>query len=258
MEYGERKTVVIPQYANSSEKESSELISELYSILYTINAIEKVFIKSIFKNETEKEQYSATVDDLLVQWNSIIDSLGVSLTGKDNNDSDHENNIKQLLSCCVSGNEVESLRFGLRRVKLGINRFDERKRELEKTSEREPAADADRAASPDTAAESGRVTTAPAGDSKSKKAIAEATSAFITLMDAIKLNYDSKDTLHPLFSDVLTKSGQISTDFDGRNKLVSWLIHVNKMDIADTLDENKLKEMLWDVDTAYNGFFDQL
>lgn len=74
MEYDERKTVVIPQYANSSEKESSELISELYSILYTINAIEKVFIKSVFKNETEKQQYSTTVDGLLVQWNSIIES----------------------------------------------------------------------------------------------------------------------------------------------------------------------------------------
>lgn len=265
MDYGEKETVVIPQYANSSEKESNELISELYSILYTINAIEKVFIKSVFKSEDEREQYSTTVDGLLVQWNSIIDSLDADVTWRDNNDSEHENNIKQLLSCCVSGDEVASLRFGLRRVKLGINGFEERKRELERTSVREPAtaADADSAAAEPgngPAADSKHLAaaTAPAGDTKGKKAIAEATSAFITLMDAIKLNYDSKDTLHPLFSDVLTKSGQISTDFDGRNKLVSWLIRVNKMGIADTLDENVLKEMLWDVDTAYNGFFNQL
>lgn len=264
MEYGQKEPVVIPQYASPSERENNELISELYSILYTINAIEKVFIKSIFKSDAEREQYSTTVDGLLVQWNSILDSLGgVSVPGHaDNSDDDADSRIKQLLSRCVSSNEVDSLRFGLRRVKIGINGFDERKRDLEKehSSEQYKASQKETSLA-QTAKETegdGAVVKGADTGTAPKKAIAEATSAFITLMDAIKLNYDSKDTLHPLFSDVLTKSGQVSTDFDGRNKLVSWLIRVNKMDIADTLDENELKEMLWDVDSAYNGFFNQL
>lgn len=91
-----------------------------------------------------------------------------------------------------------------------------------------------------------------------KKAIAEATSSFITLLDAIKLNYDTKDTLHPLLSNVITRGDKVCSDYEGRPTLVKWLIRLNKMDVLDTLDENQLKELLWDVDAAYSAFFNSL
>lgn len=258
-----------------SSSEGEEL-AELYSILYTINTIEKVFIKSMFKSEAEKKEYSTLVDEMLTQWKSLSDSLGPSVSKEGPGEGEHEKGDLQLFSKLQScfgwcpRSELESLRLGIRRISTGVNGFEEieiRKKENDTGSEAGP--DQQETVRPDANTPPNLIPTRT-GDEVSptdpprnatgqdKKAIAEATSAFITLLDAIKLNYDTKDTLHPLFSDVLVKASKISADFEGRNILVTWLIKLNKLDIVDIIPENELKQMLWDVDTAYNGFFNQL
>ncbi|KAG0690169.1 Vacuolar protein-sorting-associated protein 28 [Pichia californica] len=265
MEYSYKNSVIsVPQYINSTDRENNDLISELYSILFTINSIEKIFIKSNFKKDFEKNEYLNSIDNLLLQWNSIIESLNIE------NNKDDNFNFLNIFNPYFETSEIETLKFGLRRIKIGINGFKEKEqdyelKEKEKEKEKEQTNQEENKLELQNSTDNSLLKTSSSSslnittiDNKGKKAIAEATSAFITLMDAIKLNYDTKDTLHPLFSDVLTKSGKISTDFENRNKLVSWLIKINKMPLFETFDETQLKEMLWDVDSAYNGFFNQL
>jgi ESCRT-I complex subunit VPS28 len=226
----------------------SELVAEVYSLLYTLNAIEKAFIKGMFKSDSEKKEYCDLVNEMLLQWSTLSKSLKI--------ENDSENDFirtKDLLSWCDT-EELNVLKFAMSRIKSGINGFDEIENLKKIKDKDENRMDH----SIDNSNNNSNSNSNTDINITNKKAIAEATSAFITLMDAIKLNYDSKDTLHPLLSDVMVKSAPIFKDFPGRNVLVSWLIKLNKMDIMDTLSEADLKQLLWDVDSAYTGFFDQL
>lgn len=56
------------------------------------------------------------------------------------------------------------------------------------------------------------------------KAVAEATQAFITFMDALKLNLRAKDQLHPLLTEVMAGYGRFkgSAEWEGRGKILHW------------------------------------
>lgn len=248
---------------------ASEAITECYSLLYTVNALEKLFSKGFFKTPEELEQYATNTDNLLHQWTSISELYSVE-TPKDMEElkqlfRENENEIScgnELLSHLTDvnsniGYDVESLKLALKRINAGVNGIVEQQR-VQKERKLEEERQQQELSQLEESTTTNETTNINETSNADKKAIAEATSAFITLMDAIKLEYDTKDTLHPLFSDVLLKAGKISTDFAGRPQLVSWLIKLNQMDITDTVDEAERKQMLWDVDSAYNGFFDQL
>src|ERR1700726_3561729 len=64
--------------------------------------------------------------------------------------------------------------------------------------------------------------------------ILEATQDFITFLDALKLGLLAKDQLHPLLSDVIQSANKVCDgDFDGRAKIVQWLITLNQMKATD-------------------------
>ena len=91
------------------------------------------------------------------------------------------------------------------------------------------------------------------------RAVAEATGNFITMMDALKLNYKAKDQLHPLLSDLMTSVNKVSSkDFESRGKLIEWLIKINKMNIYDELSQDDTRQLLFDLDNAYKGFYTML
>ncbi|GMF01375.1 unnamed protein product [Ambrosiozyma monospora] len=96
------------------------------------------------------------------------------------------------------------------------------------------------------------------GGGNKGKLIAEATGSFITLMDAIKLNYNTKEQLHPLLTDIITLSNKIFPEFKGKANLVQWLIKLNGLKLGEFLDDDDLKEFLWDVEVGYKGFFSLL
>lgn len=213
----------------------AEYASELYSLVYTINILEKNFVKGSF-DEFQKTEYCKLCDDLLLQYKSLMNTMDIT----DNN------SLRKALNF-IDEQEFDSFKLALRRVSVGTNGYKEKEKiDLEQDEEER------------------RIQKLKARDhelevnSTNKKMIAEATAAFITLLDAIKLNYNTKDKLHPLFSDVLTRAAKLAKDFKGRSELVTWLIKLNKMEIVDTLTEEELKQALWDVDSAYSGFFDQL
>ncbi|PWY96978.1 putative VPS28-protein [Testicularia cyperi] len=97
--------------------------------------------------------------------------------------------------------------------------------------------------------------------SERAKWVAETTQNFITFMDALKLKLRAKDQLHPLLSELMrgySRSDEVGKDKDGseiRAKLLNWLIKLNQMKASDEIDEDQARQMLFDVEGAYNSFF---
>lgn len=85
--------------------------------------------------------------------------------------------------------------------------------------------------------------------------ILEATQDFITFLDALKLGLLAKDQLHPLLSDVIQSVNKVTDkDFEGRGKIVQWLITLNQMKATEEVSEEKSRELELDMNSAYQGF----
>jgi ESCRT-I complex subunit VPS28 len=93
------------------------------------------------------------------------------------------------------------------------------------------------------------------GSSATGQQILLATENFITFLDALKLNMLSKDSLHPLLSEVIQSVNQVTNiDFENRGKIVSWLIRLNGMRATEELSEAEARELSFDIEGAYAGF----
>lgn len=82
-----------------------------------------------------------------------------------------------------------------------------------------------------------------------------ATENFITFLDALRLNMLSKDSLHPLLSEVIQSVNHVTTaDFEDRGKIISWLIRLNGMKATEELGEEEARQLTFDMEGAYAGF----
>ncbi|KXN84140.1 hypothetical protein AN958_00410 [Leucoagaricus sp. SymC.cos] len=92
------------------------------------------------------------------------------------------------------------------------------------------------------------------------KQVAETTQSFITFMDALRLNLRTKEELHPLLRDLVTSCSKLKDhkDSEGRSRMVSWLITLNGMQISEKLDDEQSRQLLFDIEHAYNEFFHSL
>ncbi|KAF8652595.1 hypothetical protein AX16_004316 [Volvariella volvacea WC 439] len=92
------------------------------------------------------------------------------------------------------------------------------------------------------------------------KWVAETTQNFITFMDALKLRLRAKDQLHPILQELVTSYARFkgSKDWEGRSRMVSWLITLNGMKASEELTEEQSRQLLFDVDHAYAEFFRSL
>eukprot|EP01086_Lenisia_limosa_P000992 TRINITY_DN11777_c0_g1_i1.p1 TRINITY_DN11777_c0_g1~~TRINITY_DN11777_c0_g1_i1.p1 ORF type:complete len:206 (+),score=29.52 TRINITY_DN11777_c0_g1_i1:68-685(+) len=87
--------------------------------------------------------------------------------------------------------------------------------------------------------------------------VAEAVQYFITAMDSLKLNMVAVDELHPLIQDIVTALNKVPTlspDSEPITKVKTWLVTLNKLQASDELDENQMRQLLFDLETAYNSF----
>lgn len=65
----------------------------------------------------------------------------------------------------------------------------------------------------------------------------------------------SKDSLHPLLSEVIQSANQVTTtDFENRGKIISWLIRLNGMRATEELEEGEARQLTFDMEGAYAGF----
>lgn len=87
--------------------------------------------------------------------------------------------------------------------------------------------------------------------------VAQTVQSFITLMDVLKLNIRAVDEIQPLICDMMASLTMVSglpPDFEGRNKMETWLRTLNTMRASDELDDEQVRQLSYDLDRAYASF----
>ena len=216
------------------ERDTIETLSEIYSIIITIDQVEKLYIKDVIDNEQE---YTQLVNKLLAQYNTLI--------ANNENDPDFRQKFGSSINEFTKKYNVIAS-TGVIRLEKGIPMTVEHNNN-----------------------------TVGNGTNANSKNVAEATGNFITIMDAIKLNYRTKDQLHPLLAELLLSINRVTPlqrnntqgDQDtagsqsgegNKKKLVEWIVKINKMKIDQELDDKDAKELLFDLDVAYKNFYSLL
>ncbi|KAL5342459.1 VPS28 protein-domain-containing protein [Aspergillus crustosus] len=204
--------------SRSAERDLYESLAEIYSIIVTLDGLEKAYIKDVI---TEAE-YTETCTRLLKQYKS---SLGDDAVAREFIDLE---TFKQTwgLECPRA---TERLRIGLPAT-------------VEQASHGGSTANKASGASGSAVGASGTL-------------ILTATENFITFLDALKLNMFSKDALHPLLSEVIQSVNKVTdVDFENRAKIIQWLITLNQMRATEELSEEQAREISFDIEQAYQGF----
>lgn len=217
-------------------------LAEIYSIIPTLDMIETSFIKDYI---TDKEKYTSTSLRLINQYQLL-------LKGFEEDDNERKALLKTLLSTSTLSLEsdlsnflpclVEKFRIncslGVKRLQVGYPAtIQHLLTQVESTTL----------------------------NNASGKLVAEITGNFITCIDALKLNYNTKLQLHPLLSTLVVNLNDLVEvspnhnliDFKGKSKLVTWLIKVNNLG-DETLAPEDCDSFLEDLDTAYKGFYASL
>ncbi|KAG8985965.1 Vacuolar protein-sorting-associated protein 28 [Tulasnella sp. JGI-2019a] len=83
------------------------------------------------------------------------------------------------------------------------------------------------------------------GGGETAKWVAETTQGFITFMDALKLRLRAKDQLHPLLQELMTGYSRFkaSAEWQGRSKIVQWLITLNAMKASDEITDDQSRQV---------------
>eukprot|EP00241_Pyramimonas_parkeae_P011060 CAMPEP_0114238770 /NCGR_PEP_ID=MMETSP0058-20121206/8098_1 /TAXON_ID=36894 /ORGANISM="Pyramimonas parkeae, CCMP726" /LENGTH=231 /DNA_ID=CAMNT_0001350895 /DNA_START=893 /DNA_END=1588 /DNA_ORIENTATION=- len=95
-----------------------------------------------------------------------------------------------------------------------------------------------------------------AGGKGSEVVVAETVQAFITTMDALKIQMTSMDSLYPLLSDLmqsLNKLAYLPPDFAGKTNVKEWLMRLHQMSASDELTEEQTRQLLFDLESSYNA-----
>ncbi|KAJ2161441.1 Vacuolar protein-sorting-associated protein 28 [Coemansia sp. RSA 552] len=89
------------------------------------------------------------------------------------------------------------------------------------------------------------------------KYVAKAVQDFITTMDALSMNMRSVDKLHPFLTDLLQSinaAAFVPADFRWKKEFRDWLIKLNQMKASDELDDNQVRQLMFEVEQAFNDF----
>eukprot|EP00002_Diphylleia_rotans_P029514 TRINITY_DN6015_c0_g1_i1.p1 TRINITY_DN6015_c0_g1~~TRINITY_DN6015_c0_g1_i1.p1 ORF type:complete len:213 (-),score=49.04 TRINITY_DN6015_c0_g1_i1:159-797(-) len=92
---------------------------------------------------------------------------------------------------------------------------------------------------------------------KSSKYIAESVQHFITAMDSLKLGMKAVDQIFPLLKELMECLNSLSNlpqTYDGKEVVKKWLGIMNKMRASDELAEDQVRQLMFDLENAYNGF----
>lgn len=213
------EVVLFDSSITPQQREVIESLSEIYSIIIAMDQVEKAYLK----DEISNSEYTSSVTKLLAQYKAYLTT---------NEEVEKEfytlQNFKEKWNISAS-NAITRIERGIPvTVEHGIQDIT-------------PDANSVNASS---------------GSKFSAKSVAEATGNFITVMDALKLNYRAKDQLHPLMSELLLSINRVTPqDFENRTKLVNWIVTINKMKVNDSLTEEQARELLFELDGAYKSFY---
>lgn len=238
----------------SIHKAVYESLCEIYSIVTVLEMVENAFLKDYI---TDKEKYTSTVMRLINQYHILLQSFGKS--------DAHRSILRDILPGVAEDNtnllKLLQEKFNIHatlavdRLTSGIPATIEHMHTVVESSSHP---------------EQSQVSVQNTGGKSlaaGARLVAESTGNFITIMDALKLNYNTKGQLHPLLSDLVislndlvTKDNESSKpiDFPGKSKLVNWLIKLNNLDDAQEILAEECDRFLEDLDSAYKGFYNSL
>jgi len=89
------------------------------------------------------------------------------------------------------------------------------------------------------------------------KCIADIVSLFITIMDKLRLEIRAMDEIHPDLRELVETMNRLSilpADFEGKAKVNQWLKTLGGMKASDELEDDQVRQMLFDLESAYNSF----
>ncbi|XP_014749289.1 PREDICTED: vacuolar protein sorting-associated protein 28 homolog [Sturnus vulgaris] len=89
------------------------------------------------------------------------------------------------------------------------------------------------------------------------RCIADIVSLFITVMDKLRLEIRAMDEIQPDLRELMetmTRMSSLPPDFEGRQKVNQWLQTLSAMSASDELDDSQVRQMLFDLEAAYNAF----
>lgn len=89
------------------------------------------------------------------------------------------------------------------------------------------------------------------------KCIADIVSLFITIIDKLRLEIKSMDELQPDLRELhetMNRLSLIPADFEGKTKVSDWLTTMSNMAASDELTEGQVRQMIFDLEAAYNSF----
>ncbi|KAI4095145.1 MAG: hypothetical protein LQ344_001796 [Seirophora lacunosa] len=202
--------------ATAAERDLYDSLAEIYSIIITLDGLEKAYVR----DSVPESEYTEMCSRLLNQSKSILRDETVARVFVDLETFKKEWNME-----CPRA--TERLRVNL------------------------PATIAE----PFTTHAGTSSNTPQTRSSATGSQILLATENFITFLDALRLNMLSKDSLHPLLSEVIQSVNQVTTvDFESRGKIISWLIRLNGMKATEELGEEEARQLAFDMEGAYAGF----
>ncbi|KAF3939175.1 hypothetical protein ABW19_dt0209720 [Dactylella cylindrospora] len=221
-------------YTTTAQRSLHESLADIFSIIVALDFLEKAFIRDSIK----EHEYTPTCFRLLGQYKTILSNDEVSKAFVDLDTFKREYDIEYPAATS--------------RLKIGVPQTSEH-------PSRGGAADHHhhQGSMPKNGITAilGQPQHAPSAG-PSAKAVAECTQNFITFMDALSLDFKAKDQLHPLLSELMSSLNNVSSgDFEGRGNLVHWLIKLNGMKATEEMDKEEARQMVFDVDNAYQAFF---
>lgn len=207
---------------SAAERNLYESLAEIYSIIITLDALEKAYLR----DSIPESEYTEICDRLLRQYkNNLADETVLAAFGDlDAFKAEWDLQVPKA---------TERLRIG-----------------LPATVETAPAIPHREPSQRSSAAVSSG---APGGAAATH--IVSASENFITLFDAVRMNMLSKDTLHPILVETIQAVNKVTDrDFENKGKIIQWLITLNQMRAAEELSAEQARELQFDLNAAYDGF----
>ena len=195
----------------TAERDLYESLAEVYSIVVTLDALERAFLK----DSIAEADYTETCSRLLKQYKSNLTDENVARAFGDLERFKAEWQLE-----CPKATE---------RLKIGI-----------------PATGVDQPSARQSQQQ---------GSTVVAQNIVASSEAFVTLLDAIKLGYKSKQDLHPLLAEAIQAVNKVTDkEFQGKEKIVQWLITLNQLKPTEELGEEQMTELEFDMNRAYRAF----
>ncbi|KAF9649971.1 vacuolar protein sorting-associated protein 28 [Thelephora ganbajun] len=212
-------------YTTNAEREKFETRATLYGIIVGLDYLERAYVR----DAVTAAEYSPACTRLLSQYKTMSKLVEEDVPSIEQFMSQYRVSSESRNAPCLASFSLYQMDHpaALHRIKVGVPAT------VEHSSE----------AGPETG-----------------KWVAETTQSFITFMDALKLRLRAKDQLHPILQELVTGYARFkgSKDWEGRSKMVGWLITLNGMKASEEITEEQSRQLLFDVDHAYAEFFRSL